>query len=182
MNVCSFSDVSFNITSCQIYGQTGIITGLAFDVNGEGRRIFHQIHWSSCKQRRVSYSSYGTEIFLCSDADDHGYYVKQAVQTIFDDNNIKKELNVDSNGLYATITTLHEGIEYCLRKNVQRIRDSFEAEELDVLKWTQCLANISDALTMHNTNSYRLMSQFLSADTLDLPRNESYYLDSLQWK
>lgn len=55
LTVYSFSDASFNISSYQSYGQTGKITGLAFDAN-VGRRIFHPIDWTSSKQRWVSHS------------------------------------------------------------------------------------------------------------------------------
>lgn len=95
ITICSFSDASFNITAFQSYGQTGIISGLEFDTNRERRRIFHPIDWTSCKQRRVSHSSYGAERLACADADDRGFYVEQAVQSIFVDMKIKQELNVD---------------------------------------------------------------------------------------
>lgn len=182
LSVCSFSDAAFNITACQSYGQTGTITGLAFNVNRGRKPIFHLIDWTSCKQRRVSYSSYGAEILACAEADDRGHYVKQAVQSLFEDKTIKHELTVDSKGLYDTITTLHEGREYRLRQTVQRIRDSFESEELDALKWIQGFANIADALTKHNQNSYKLMSHVINTGTLDLPRHESYSLNSSEWK
>lgn len=64
-----------------------------------------------------------------------------------------------------------------LRQTVQRIRDWFEPEELDVLKWIQVFANIADVLTKHNPNSYRLMSHVLSTGTLDLPKHNSFSLD-----
>lgn len=122
ITVCSFS---FNITTCQSYGHTETITRLAFDVNRGRWRIFNAINWTSCKQRRVSYSSFGAEILACAEADDRGFYVKQAIQSIFDDLKVRHELNVDSKGLYDMITTLHEGKEYRLRQTVQPIRDSF---------------------------------------------------------
>lgn len=178
MNVCSFSDASFNITACQSYGKTGIITGFTFEVNAGRRRIFHPIDWSSYKQRRVSYSSYGAEILAYAEADDRGYYVKQAIKSIFKDRKIKQELNVDSKGLYDTITTLHEGREFRFRQTVQRIRDSFESEELNVLKWIQGFTNIADALTKHITQTHTTLSHVLSTGTLDLPKHDSFSLDS----
>lgn len=111
MNVCSFSDAAFNITACQSYGQPGKITGLVFDLDGERPRIFHPIDWTSSKKRRVSHSPYSAEILACSEADERGYYIKQAVQSTFPEKKVKHELNVDSKGLYDTITTLHEGRE-----------------------------------------------------------------------
>lgn len=40
-----------------------------------------------------------------------------------------------------------------LRQTVQRIRDSFKSEELDVLKWIQGFANIADRMIKHNPTS-----------------------------
>lgn len=76
---------------------------------------------------------------------------------------------------------MHKKREYRLRHTVQRIRDSFEAEALDVLKWIQGFANITDALTKHNSNSFRLISNLFATGMLDLPRHDSYTLESLEW-
>lgn len=43
-------------------------------------------------------------------------------------------LTVDSKGLFDTIKTLHQCRDYNLKQTVQRIRDSFDSEELDVLR------------------------------------------------
>lgn len=182
INICTFSDASYNISESQSYGQTGIVTGLSFGGNWGSDLIFHPVDWTSSKQRRVSHSSYGAEILACSDADDRGYYVKQVVHNILQDDSPNHELNVDSKGLYETITTLHEGREYRLIQTVQRIRDSFESEELDVIRWVQGFANIADALTKHNPTSFKLIGRVFSCGILCLPTHESYSLDSSDWK
>ena len=51
------------------------------------------------------------------------------------DDGLPFALTVDSNGLYSTITTLHEGSDYRLRPTVSRIRDSFENREINVIQW-----------------------------------------------
>lgn len=182
MIICSFSDAAFNITSCQSYGQTGINFCISFDANRGRKRIFDPLDWTGSKQRRSSHSSYGAEKFACSDAEDGGYYVKQAIQNILHTRTKKHEINVNSKGLYDKITTLHEGRQYTLRQTVQRIRDSLESEELNTLKWIQGFANIAYALTKHNPNTFRLLSHVLSTGTLDLPNHEPYSLDSAEWK
>lgn len=53
-------------------------------------------------------------------------------------------------GLHDTITTLHEPKEYHLRKTVSRLCDSYEAGELDAIRWIEGKYNIADALTKHN--------------------------------
>jgi len=81
-DVFSFSDAAFNVSSTQIYGQTGLITGIRMNGSNTEPDILHLIDWTSAKQRRVSYSSYGAEILACTDADDRGYRIKQALKSI----------------------------------------------------------------------------------------------------
>lgn len=107
VEVWTFSDASFNITSGREYGQTGIITGIHAR-SDEEEKTFHIIDWTSSKQRRVSHSSYGAEILACSDADDRGFYIKEALKSITRVNT-KHVLHVDSRGLFDTISTLHDG-------------------------------------------------------------------------
>lgn len=79
--ILTFSDASFNISSKQVYGQTGIITGIA--ANGEHDiPNFYPIDWISAKQRRVTHSSYGAEILACEEGDDRGYNLKTTLQSI----------------------------------------------------------------------------------------------------
>lgn len=144
--------------------------------------MYHLIDWASLKQRRVSYSSYGAEILACTEADDRGFNMKMALQSITQDNKrIPHVLNIDSKGLYDTITTLHEGREYRLRQTVQRIRDSFESGELDTLKWVQGIANIADALTKRNTTMHRTLNRIASTGRLVLPTHNSFELNSAEW-
>lgn len=165
--VYSYSDASFNISSSQSYVQTGIVTCLAFDTNRGSTRIY-RIDCNSSKQRKVSHSSYGVEILAYADAEDRCFYGKLALKSIFTSMKICHKLNVYSKGLYDTITTLHESKEYRLRQTVQRIRDSFKSEELDILRWIQGFANIADALTKHNPKSNRLIAHVFFTGMLDL--------------
>lgn len=167
LKVCTFSDASFNISEHTSYGQTVLISGLPFDANrGSRGTIFHAIDWTSTKQCRVSHSSYGAEIIACAEAHDRGYHLKQAIQTIFPSRRVMHELKVDSKGLYDTITTLHERKEYRLGQTVQRISDSFESEELYILKWIQGSVNIAEELTKHNPESFKLISKVLTTGRL----------------
>lgn len=79
VDVWTFSDASFNIVRGRGYGQTGIVTGLMSEGSG-GENVFHIVEWVSSKQRRVSHSYYGAEILACSDADNRGFYIKQAIR------------------------------------------------------------------------------------------------------
>lgn len=127
--VVSFSDASFNISPNQIYGQTGIITGLRYRA-ADDATIYHIIDWSSAKQKRESYSSYGAEITACTEADDRGLYLKSTLKSISPADKFTHILIVDYKGMLETITKLHERKEYRLRQTVQRLGDSFEAKEM----------------------------------------------------
>lgn len=65
---------------------------------------------------------------------------------------------------------------------VQRIRDSFVPEKLNILRWIKGFANIGDALTKLNPNSFKLFGKVFSTGSLCLPRHDSYKLGSEDWK
>lgn len=76
--ISSFSDASH--PRDRDYGQSGILCGLRIKEEGsDSQDIFHMVDWTSHKQKRVSYSSYGAEILACATADDRGYYLKEAL-------------------------------------------------------------------------------------------------------
>lgn len=50
---------------------------------------------------------------------------------MFAASNTRNKLLVNSRCLYDTIPTLHEGNDYRIRQTVQRIRNSFEAGEIN---------------------------------------------------
>ena len=132
--IVTFSDGAFNICSSTSYGQSGFVSGILYRTRSGDERTFHVIDWGSSKQRRVTHSSCGAEILACRDADDRGLNLKMAVRSIFSSHDFPHVLIVDMKGLFDTITTLHDGREYRLRQTVQRIRDSFESQEIDVMR------------------------------------------------
>lgn len=179
--VTSFSDAAFNISKSTQYGQTGLVTGIRLVGEDNIGDIYHMIDWASVKQKRVCYSSYGAEILACTEADDRGYNIKLSMASLFPQHIFTHELNVDSKGLYDTITTLHEGRDYRLRQTVQRIRDSFESQELNAIRWIQGPVNISDGLTKRNPISQRLLMGILNSGRLELPRHDTFCVDSEHW-
>ena len=90
-------------------------------------------------------------------------------------------LLVDSKGLYDTISTLHEGREYRLRQTVQSIRDSFESQDIDLLRWVQGHANVADALTKFDLNSFALLNRIARSGRLRIPKHDHVQLDSAIW-
>jgi len=178
--VCTFSDASFNIAKSQLYGQSGVVTGVCAEVE-KGESLYYMIDWTSSKQRRVSHSSYGAEILACADADDRGFHLKKCLQSFAPTTPLKHVLHVDSRALYDTITTLHEGKEYRLRQTVERIRNSFESKELDVLRWIPGNINIADALTKRNIAMHRLLNKVAVDGSLCIDVDNGYELDSETW-
>ena len=49
---------------------------MLFEQEGVGPPLFGAIAWSSHKQSKFSYSSYGAEILDASDSDDRGFMLK----------------------------------------------------------------------------------------------------------
>lgn len=77
------------------------------------------------------------------------------------------EISVDSNGLWDTIKPLQEWKEYRLRQALQRIRNSFEGAETNVLRWIQGTENLTDALTKFNISMLQKLNQICSSGYLN---------------
>jgi len=181
VEVVTFSDAAFNISPGHLYGQTGFVSGIRLRSTKGDASTFHMIDWGSNKQRWVRYSSYDAEILACTDADDRGYGIKQALTSISPRDRFPHILHVNSRGLFDTITTLHEGREYRLRQTVQRIRDSFESGDLDSLRWVQGKANIADAMTKKDLQLSKVLNRMSCSGILELPNHRSLSLDSSTW-
>jgi len=181
VEVVTFSDAAFNISPGHLYGQTGFGSGIRLRSTKGDPSTFHMIDWGSNKQRWVRYSSYDAEILACTDADDRGYGIKQALTSISPRDRFPHILHVNSRGLFDTITTLHEGREYRLRQTVQRIRDSFESGDLDSLRWVQGKANIADAMTKKDLQLSKVLNRMSCSGILELPNHRSLSLDSSTW-
>jgi len=178
--VWTFSDASFNIVSKRDYGQTGVVTGL-MTVRENTEQVFHIFDLASTKQRRVRHSSYGAEILACSDADDRGYCLKASIRSMSTMDKLRHVLHVDSRGLFDTISTLHDGREYCLRQTVQRIRHSFEDGDINKLRWVHSLQNIADALTKGCIQSHRRLNKLCTAGQLEMSTDETREVHCETW-
>lgn len=177
--LCSFSDASH--PKERDYGQTGNLTGILSKNGCADGEVFHLVDWSSNKQQRISHSSYGAEILAAVTSDDRGFYLKQAINTMFPDSPLKHELNVDSKALWDTITTLHDGKEYRLRQTVQRIRNSFESQELDAIRWIPGKDNVADALTKRNVQMHKKLNDICVSSILKINLNVGHLVDKEHW-
>lgn len=90
-------------------------------------------------------------------------------------------MHVDSRGLYDTISSLHNSKEYRLRQTVQRIRDSFEDGDIDVLRWIPGFFNISDEMTKRSPEMSRRINRIATKGFMDLPKHERFELESSEW-
>lgn len=146
VEIHSLSNAS-HTSGYESYGQTGIITGLK--ITDTRPSLYHPLIWSSHKQKKILYSSFGADILAAADADDRGYHLKSIYASLFPDRFVRHELIVDSKLLFETITTLHQSEDYRLRKIVTRLRDTFESKELNSIKWISGSANYANVLTKH---------------------------------
>lgn len=127
-----FTIASFHQSSTNGFGQTGILLGLRVEIF-EGIHTFHTIHWTSRKQRGVSYSPYGSEVLACDDKYDREHYFKAYLKSHFLAIVICNELFSDCHCLLDTIATLHEERDYRLRPMVLQIKNSFDSCGLDLM-------------------------------------------------
>lgn len=148
----------------------------------EVEALFYPLSWSSHKQRRVSYSSFGAEILAAADADDRGFDLKQSFLSLFPHKPLSHELIIDSKALFETITTLHQTSDYRLRKTVSRMRDSFESKQLNVVRWIPGPSNFADALTKRNIIMFKGLNDMLSHGVGNVDLSEGCRLDSDSWK
>jgi len=181
VQVWTFSNAAFNIVSPRDYGQSGIIVGI-LPRSVDGEEAFHVVDWASTTQKRVSHSAYGADILACSDADDRGYRIKESIRSITSNLDLPHILHVDSRGLFDTISTLHDGREYRLRQTAQRIRDSFEGKEIDVLRWVPSRQNIADCLTKRCPQAQRKFNKICVSGRMSVDTTEARELSTDTWK
>lgn len=181
VRLASFSDASHGPID-EVYGQTGFVSGILIEQEDVHEALYHAVAWSSHKQSRVSYSSYGAEILAAADADDRGFAIKCALAEMFPSRPVPHELLIDSKSLFETITTLQNSGDYRLRKTVARMRDSFESQELNVLRWIPGTENYADALTKRSLRINDRLSEMLRTGVWELDFSRGAKLDSAEWR
>lgn len=124
------------------------------------------VDWGSSKQKRVSHSSYGTESLACAEANDRVFRLKESLSSICNGAKIKHVL-MWTVGVFKTLLG-----GYRLRKTVQRIQDSLENSEIEVLRCMPSKANIAEGLKTRDPNAHRLLNPISSDGTLDFPTHD----------
>lgn len=175
-----FSDASHGRVD-ETYGQSGSLTGLRISQAEGLPTIFHEIGWSSSKQKQMSYSSFGSEIIAAAAGDDRGFDLKCSFLDLFPHRPLKNELLVDSKRLDEKFTTLHQPQEYRLRKTVARMRDAFEAKELNVVRRIPGIHIFAYALTKRIPALSERINAMLVRGGWDLDLRLSSCLDSEEW-
>lgn len=158
----TFSDASQGISA---YGQTGNISR---DYFGHGQHgTFQNINWMSAKQKRVCFSSVGAKIISTTTSIKRSAHIVKRIQSVSASPlSVLSVLTVELHGLQQTITTLHDGTDYCLRQTVSRIRKSFECGYISAIKWIPSVQNIANALRKSNPCSHELLNKALVYGTL----------------
>ena len=64
---------------------------------------------------------------------------------------------------------------------MQRIRDSFEARDFDVLSWIKGSLNIADALTKRNIVLYKLLNDICIDGRLHIDLKQGCNVKSSEW-
>ena len=139
--------------------QTGFVSGVVFLI--ETNHIFYTINWNSSRQNRVSLCSIEAEILAAASCVDRSHLFSKGLKIITLPNFFTLTIAVDSLGLHATITTLHEGKDYRLWPTVALMRDGYESKEVDELIWIPGTKNIVDAQTKRNSVMQKRLGKIL---------------------
>jgi hypothetical protein len=78
-HLVAWSDAAHGMT----YGQSGNLAGLQLTGSTTDSSILHILDWYSSKQRRVSFSSIGSEILAAASADDRGFALTESIRALF---------------------------------------------------------------------------------------------------
>ena len=165
----TFADASFPKAGGSVYGQSGIICGLALGSSPEA--AFHTLAWSSRKQTRVCRSSTAAEILAICDGEDLGSMIRGALHRV-SSRKVPHHLNIDSRSLFEALATQHELRDFRLRQATQSLRASFEVGDISVLRWIAGKQNPSDALTKRSPATGELLSAMCSKGSLTLAPGE----------
>lgn len=95
---------------------------------------------------------------------------------------VRHELAVGSKSLYDTDTTLHLNEDYRLRMIVQRIRNSFESGDLEILRWIPGPQNIADALTKRNLSLLKKLNDLCTTGVFEIDYRHSMAQGNHLWK
>lgn len=165
--ITTFSDAVHSDTA-EVYGQSEILRGLK--LGASDGKDYHPIIWTSSKQEKVSYSSYGAEILAASEAVAGGFQLKQALHALFPDRPLKHKLLVDSKSLFETISTLNQTGEYRPCRVLARMRKLSEAKKLNIVRWIPGSLNYGHVLTKRRIPlSQRHNAMLISGDwTIDM--------------
>lgn len=173
--VSTLTDASHSNTNYS-YEQSGVLCGLRIRL--DNNTIFHILTWSSHKQRKISYSSFGSKILAAADGEDLGFKIKQTLLNLFPHHTVRHELLIDSKSLFETITILQKTEDYRLQHIVARLRDSFEARDLNSVRWILGHLNYTDTLTKRNLPHSANLNATLTLGTWTITGIDSCVIES----
>lgn len=104
MELFSFCDTFFNITNRQVYGQTGIATGIWYHQSNIDILTYHPNHSTSPKQKKVLYSAYGTDIIASATTENRSYAIKQEPKELLPNLYCFHQVEIDSNVVFDPVS------------------------------------------------------------------------------
>lgn len=141
------------------YGQTGYIGGVYFE---DDTNKFHILDWYSSEQTGVSFSSIGAEMIATCTSADRAYHMRLGISSLFCFSNLLSlVLTVDSHGLHATITSLHEGLSpssYCITYSWLVWKQGNNMHAIG-----SGHVNVADALTKRNISIFQTLNKVASS-------------------
>lgn len=164
----------------EVYGQSKILSSIK--INHKTGPAFHTIAWTSHKQRKIMYSSYGAKILAAADADDKEFHLGETNGKLFLLSSLKHQLLLDSKSLFETISTLHHSDDYRLRRIVARMQNNFESNELNSSSWILGSENYADGFTKRKISLSGRLNAMLRTKTWTGNLPQSYSLDTDTWK
>lgn len=114
-------------------------------------------------------------------AEDRGFAMRGSFKSWFRNRHFRHEILVDSRALFDAITLRHDCKEYLLRKTVNRIRNTFEAQELDFISCIPVTRNVADALTKRTTDLGNYLSAMLFTGLWMIELKSGLHRDSRNW-
>lgn len=87
----------------------------------------HIVLWTSHKQQRIYYSSFGAMIVATENRDDRVYDFKMSLLFILSHRSIKHQHRIDSQALFETIKAVYKSDYYRRRNKFVRLRVSLES-------------------------------------------------------
>lgn len=129
----------------------------------------------------VFFPPYEAKVLVWGDGDDHSFYLKAFLKSIFPPTEARNALFGDSCCIFDTFTRFHDRRGYWLRTTVLRIIKSYESSERDSMRWIPGTLNLADVLTKRNLRTPKLPKKLLVEGSVCNDIKSGYIQDKATW-